>query len=74
MRNNDEKLNENFVPCKPRGTRKRERELKDQRIAIRLSNSDLALINKLSVEEDLPVAQIIRKAVKLYSNYYNPPL
>ena len=56
-----------------RGRPPRQRELKDQRIAIRLSNSDLELINKLSVEEDLPVAQIIRKAVKLYSNYYNPP-
>jgi predicted DNA binding CopG/RHH family protein len=58
---------------KGRGRPPRARELKDQRIAIRLSNSDLELINKLSVEEDLPVAQIIRKAVKLYSNYYNPP-
>lgn len=56
-----------------RGRPARSRELKDQRIAIRLSNSDLELINKLSIEEDLPVAQIIRKAVKLYSNYYNPP-
>ena len=51
-----------------RGRPARKRELKDQRIAIRLSNSDLALINKLSIDEDLPVSQIIRKAVKLYSN------
>lgn len=50
----------------------RKREPKDQRIAIRLSNSDLELINKLSAEEDLPASQIIRKAVKLYDNYYRP--
>jgi predicted DNA binding CopG/RHH family protein len=57
---------------KRRGKNIRKREPKDQRIAIRLSNSDLELINKLSVEEDLPASQIIRKAVKLYDNYYRP--
>lgn len=67
-------MNETNEKRRGRGRPARKRELKDQRIAIRLSNSDLALINKLSVEEDLPVAQIIRKAVKLYSNYYNPSL
>lgn len=51
-------------------TNGRKRELKDQRIAIRLSKSDLEMMNRLSVEEDLPIAQIIRKAVKMYDNYY----
>lgn len=50
----------------------RKREPKDQRIAIRLSASDLERINRLSAEEDLPVSQIIRKAVKIYDNYYKP--
>lgn len=52
----------------------KKREPKDQRIVMRASQSDVDLLNKLSVEEDLPISQIIRKAVKLYSNYYNPPL
>lgn len=50
----------------------RKREPKDQRIAIRLSKSDLELINKISIDEDVPASQIIRKAVKLYDNYYRP--
>lgn len=50
----------------------RKREPKDQRIAIRLSASDLERVNRLSAEEDLPVSQIIRKAVKIYENYYKP--
>ena len=49
----------------------KKREPKDQTLAIRLSKSELDLMHKISVEEDLPIAQIIRKAVKLYSNYYN---
>lgn len=68
----EEKLNENFVPYKSRGTRKREREPKDQTILIRLSKTDRELIDKLSEEEDLPASQIIRRAVKMYSNYYRP--
>ena len=50
----------------------RKREQKDQTLTIRLSKSELDLMHKISVDEDLPIAQIIRKAVKLYSNYYNP--
>lgn len=50
----------------------RKRELKDKRIVLRVSKSDLELFNKLSEEEDVPVSQIIRKAVKVYSNYYRP--
>ena len=49
----------------------KKREQKDQTLTIRLSKSELDLMHKLSVDEDLPIAQIIRKAVKLYSNYYN---
>ena len=48
------------------------REQKDQTLTIRLSKSELELMHKISAEEDLPIAQVIRKAVKLYSNYYNP--
>lgn len=65
-------MEDKFVPYKSRGTRKRERELKDQTILIRLSKSDRELLDKLSEEEDLPLAQIIRRAVKMYSNYYRP--
>lgn len=50
----------------------RKKEPKDQTILIRLSKSDRELLNKLSEEEDLPLAQIVRRAVKMYSNYYRP--
>lgn len=46
------------------------REPKDQHLLIRLSKTDLELINRLSVYEDISMAQLIRKAVKLYSDYY----
>lgn len=72
MRENNEKLNNNFVPYKQKNTRKCEREPKDQTILVRLSKSDRELIDKLSEEEDLPASQIIRRAVKMYSNYYRP--
>jgi predicted DNA binding CopG/RHH family protein len=49
----------------------KKREPKDRTLTMRLSKSDVELLNKISTEEDLPMAQIIRKAVKLYSNYYN---
>lgn len=52
--------------------RKTKKEPKDQTILIRLSKTDRELIDKLCVEEDLPAAQIIRRAVKMYSNYYRP--
>jgi hypothetical protein len=48
------------------------REPKDQTFIMKLSKSDRELLNKLSEEEDLPVSQIIRRAVKMYSNYYRP--
>lgn len=47
-------------------------EPKDQTFIMKLSKSDRELLNKLSVEEDLPASQIIRRAVKMYSNYYRP--
>jgi hypothetical protein len=50
----------------------RKKEPKDQTILIRLSKTDRDLLNKLSEEEDLPLAQIVRRAVKMYSNYYRP--
>ena len=50
----------------------KKRELKDQTILVRLSKSDRELLDKLSEEEDLPASQIIRRAVKMYSNYYRP--
>lgn len=52
--------------------RPRKGELRDQTFIMKLSKSDRELLNKLSEEEDLPAAQIVRRAVKMYSNYYRP--
>lgn len=57
---------------KKRKSNFKKREPKDQRIVMRASQTDIDLLNKLSIEEDLPISQIIRKAIKVYSNYYNP--
>ena len=56
---------------RPRGSG---REPKDRRVEIRLSETDLKLLNRISVEEDIPVSQVIRKAVKLYGNTWNRDL
>lgn len=55
-----------------RGRPTSDREPKDQTFIMKLSKSDRELLNKLSEEEDLSVSQIIRRAVKMYSNYYRP--
>ena len=47
-------------------TRKRER--KTNRLNMRVSDSEMAVLNRLSYEDDEPVSQIIRKAIKSYIN------
>lgn len=50
----------------------KKKEPKDLTLLIRLSKSDRELLDRLSAEEDLPAAQIVRRAVKMYSSYYRP--
>lgn len=45
---------------------RKKRECKDQRLNLRLSKSELEMFNRISYEEDLPMVQIIRNAVKRY--------
>lgn len=47
------------------------REPKNYTINVRMSEKDLALLDRISTEEDIPVSQVIRKAVKLYGNTWN---
>lgn len=49
----------------------RKRELKDCKINLRISKSDFDVLNGISLKEDLPVSQIIRKAVRTYVNERN---
>lgn len=54
--------------------RPRGREPKDRRVEVRLSENDIKLLNRVSIEEDIPVSQVIRKAVRLYGNTWNRDL
>lgn len=58
---------------KKRG-RPRGRDPKDRRVEVRLSENDIKLLNRVSNEEDIPVSQVIRKAVRLYANTWNRDL
>lgn len=44
------------------------RERKTNRLNMRVSDSEMALLNRLSYENDEPVSQIVRKAIKAYMN------
>lgn len=46
----------------------KKREPKDCKINLRISKSDFDVLNGISLKEDLPVSQIIRKAVREYVN------
>ena len=47
------------------------REPKDCKINLRISKSDFDVLNGISMKEDLPISQIIRKAVRTYVNERN---
>lgn len=46
----------------------KKKEPKDCKINLRISRSDFDVLNGISLKEDLPVSQIIRKAVREYVN------
>ena len=47
-------------------TRVHKRERKTNRFTMRVSDSELAELNKLSYEKDEPISQIVRRAIKTY--------
>ena len=44
----------------------RTRERKSNRINMRVSDSEMTLLNQLSYEDDESISQIVRKAIKAY--------
>ena len=44
----------------------RKRERKTNRLSMRVSDSEMELLNKLSYENDESISQIVRKAIKAY--------
>ena len=44
------------------------RERKTNRLNMRVSDSEMAVLNRLSYEQDEPISQIVRKAIKDYVN------
>lgn len=44
----------------------RKRERKTNRLNMRISDSEMELLNKLSYENDESISQIVRKAIKAY--------
>ena len=47
------------------------REPKDCKINLRISKSDFDVLNGISLKDDLPISQIIRKAVRAYVSELN---
>ena len=47
-----------------------ERERKTNRLNMRVSNSEMELLNKMSYENDESISQIVRKAIKAYVKNY----
>jgi predicted DNA binding CopG/RHH family protein len=47
------------------------RELKDCKVNLRISKSDFDVLNNISLKEDLPMSQLIRKAVRTYVDEHN---
>lgn len=43
-----------------------QRERKTNRLNMRVSDSEMNILNRLSYEDDEPISQIIRKAIKEY--------
>ena len=43
------------------------REPKDFKLNLRVSKSDMESINRISIEDDVPVAQVVRNAVRKYT-------
>ena len=46
----------------------RKRERKTNRLNMRVSDSEMELLNKLSYENDETISQIVRKAIKAYAS------
>lgn len=46
------------------------RERKTNRLNMRVSNSEMAMLNKMSYENDESISQIVRKAIKAYVKNY----
>lgn len=44
------------------------RERKKNKLNVRMSDSEIETLNRLSYEDDEPVSQIIRKAIRTYVN------
>lgn len=47
------------------------REPKDYKLNLRVSKTDMESINRISVEDDVPVAQVVRNAVRKYARERN---
>ena len=43
-----------------------QRERKTNRLNMRVSDSEMNILNRLSYEDDEPISQIVRKAIKEY--------
>lgn len=55
-----------MVEVKKENVRVRKRERKTNRLNMRMSDSEMTVLNRLSYENDEPVSQIVRKAIKAY--------
>ena len=50
------------------GEVRRDRERRDNRLNLRITESEMNQLNMASYEDDEPVSQLVRKAIKMYLN------
>ena len=51
---------------KRKATDVRKRDSKNYKLNLRISNEELELLNSISFEDDEPISQVVRKAIKQY--------
>lgn len=47
---------------------KKDRERRNTRLNLRITDSEMELLNMASYEDEEPVSQLVRKAIKMYLN------
>lgn len=50
------------------GEVRRDKERRDNRLNLRITESEMDQLNMASYEDDEPVSQLVRKAIKMYLN------
>ncbi len=53
---------------KKENNQKQKRERKNNRLNLRVTDSEVEGLNMVSINDDEPISQVVRKAIKMYVN------